>query len=104
MENPEIEELKELVQKDMAVNAETNRLVHQMRRSARWNMLFQILYWLVILGILGAGYYYASPYIYNLLHLYQGMERTGGQQTSLLQDVGRSFSRFLSPSGSSTAQ
>jgi hypothetical protein len=100
----EIEELKELVQKDIELNAETNKMVHQMRRSARWGMFFQILYWLLILGAIGASYYYVSPYAQKVFEAYQNLEHSSAQSQNLFQSFQQTFGKLLSPTSSSTGQ
>ncbi|MGH7141260.1 MAG: hypothetical protein ACREGH_01325 [Minisyncoccia bacterium] len=77
----EIKELRQLVEKDLAINADTNKMMRQMRRGARWSLFFQILYWLVILGVIGASYYYVSPYVGSVYNVFQGIERYLPSQT-----------------------
>ncbi len=60
----EVAELKELV-------AETNHAVHGMRRSQRWATIFRIFWWLTIVGITGAAYYYyVQPYVQQVMSGY----------------------------------
>jgi hypothetical protein len=60
----DLDELKQEIEDLRAVNEDTNRQIHKMRRGARWAMLFQILWWLTIAGITGAAYYYyVQPYV-----------------------------------------
>lgn len=67
----EIEELRELVEKNIAITQETNRMVRKMRRNATWGWIFQIVWWLVVAGVTGAAYYYyVQPYIMQIEHLY----------------------------------
>lgn len=100
----EIEELKELVQKDIEIGAETRTMVHQMRRSARWGMFFTVLYWLLILGILGASYYYVSPYINKIFSVYQSIQRQSAQNQNFFQNLQQSIGKLIPPQGSSTPQ
>ena len=57
---------------------DTNHIVHKMRRSARWSLIFSILWWLSIIGLTGAlYYYYLAPYIEGIKEIYgnaQGWE------------------------------
>src|SRR3989338_8567153 len=59
----EIAELKREVESLKAVTVDTNKMVHGMRRSQRWRSFVSILWWLTILGLTGASYYFIQPYI-----------------------------------------
>ncbi len=62
--DPEIQELKELVKRQAAKIDDTNRVVHSMRRSSRMRTLLSILWWVAILGLSAASYYYyIQPYV-----------------------------------------
>ena len=49
--DPEIQELKSMVQKSLEISADTNRMVHAMRRNARLANLVRIIYWLAIIRL-----------------------------------------------------
>jgi len=67
----EIDELRNEVEELKEITADTNRLVHGLRRSQRWHTLFQIIWWLTILGITGATYYYyVQPYVAQVMDAY----------------------------------
>ena len=81
----EIDELKQEVEELRAVTEDTNRQVHKMRRSARWAMLLQLLWWLTIFGVTGAAYYYyVQPYVVKVENMYfktqQGVAQVQGWQ------------------------
>ena len=100
----EIEELKELVQRDIAIGAETRDMVHQMRRSARWGLFFTVLYWLLILGVLGASYYYVSPYINKIFGVYQSIEHNNAQSQNIFQNIEQTLGKLVPSQGSTTRQ
>ncbi len=102
--DPEIEELKELVQKDIRLAEETNKMVVGMRRSARWGLLFQVLYWLLILGALGASYYYVQPYINKVFEVYQSIQHNSSDSQNFLQNLQQSLGKLIPQQGSSTKQ
>ncbi len=96
----EIEELKELVEKNLEVTQETNRMVRIMRRNATWGWIFQIVWWLVVAGVTGAAYYYyVQPYVMQIEHLY-GISQ---QQTQNWNNQIGSFFKFLSQHGVSSS-
>lgn len=93
----EIQELKMLVQKNLEVTADTNRVVHAMRRNARMANLFRIVYWLAIIGILSASYYfYVAPYVSKLEAAFQQTQNTSTQAQSYLQNLQQSVQKFIS--------
>ena len=49
---------------------DNNKILHGMRRSARWGTAFRVLYWFVILGGLAISWYYVQPYLETLLKAY----------------------------------
>ncbi len=67
----EIDDLKQEVEELKEISADTNRLMHSMRRSQRWHTIFQIVWWLTIVGITGAAYYYyVQPYVEQVMSTY----------------------------------
>ena len=103
----EIDELKELARRNMAVTEDTNRMVHKMRRSQWWGRVFQFLWWAGIIVISGAAYYYyLQPYMAQLLTLYQKMQQGGVQAQNAAQQLQQMLSSLTSffPHGTSTHQ
>lgn len=85
----EIEELKELVRHNTKITEETNKMLHKMQRQARWSMVLRTVWWLTILGVTGAVYYYLLwPYIEQIQEMYRAIG-AGGTET---QDF---FSNFF---------
>ncbi len=95
--DPEIQELKTLVQKNLEVSADTNRAVRGMRRNARIAGFFRIVYWLVIIGVLGASYYfYVAPYVSKLEGVFQQTQNTSAQAQSYLQNIEQAAQKLIS--------
>lgn len=74
----EIDDLKQEVRRLTQTVQDTNTQVHKMRRSQRWHTLFQIVWWLSVIGITGAVYYYyVQPYVAEIMQAYntaQGLQ------------------------------
>ncbi len=95
-----VEEVKELVVKDLELTQDTNRIVHQMRRSARWGRFFQIIWWVAVLAVSGAAYYYyLQPYVKKLQSAYTSLQTTGQRAQGLETQVQNFFKNI----GSSTS-
>jgi len=70
----ETEELKELVERTLKLSEDTNHVVHKLRRNQVWHTLIGLLWWLGVVGLLGAAYYYyLAPYIEQVLRLYAAL-------------------------------
>jgi uncharacterized membrane protein len=90
--------LKNLVQKDLAVSADTNRVVHKMRRAARWGTTLQFVWWAVVIAVSGAAYYYyLDPYVKKIEHLYANVQ-TGQSQVQTWEQQAADFFKKLTSS------
>lgn len=56
-------EEKEMLKKTLELSQENNKILHSIRRSMLRGRIFQIIYWLVIIGVAIGAYYYVEPYI-----------------------------------------
>jgi hypothetical protein len=95
MQDSELNELKELVKRDITLATETNHMLRDMRRSARLGLVFQIIYWLLILGVLGAGYYYVSPYINELFGFYRDLHAQNAESHNVVQSLFQTMGKYL---------
>ena len=59
----DIDDLKREVESLKAVTADTNKIVHGMRRSQRWRSFMTLLWWTFIVGASVWSYYLIQPYI-----------------------------------------
>ncbi len=96
MENDfDVEELKELVKRQAILNADTNKVVHSMRRTQRVHSLFSILWWVLVVGVSIYSYYtYVQPYVEQIVHAY-------GSAQDLQHQVTGFFGQYF---GTSTRQ
>lgn len=85
----EVEELKEMT-------ADTNRQVHKMRRGARWGLFFQLVWWLAILGVTGAAYYYyVQPYVQKVEQFYESAQHGASQAQGWGEQVAQFFAQYF---------
>ena len=64
--------------------------------NARLANLVRIVYWIVIVAVLGASYYlYIAPYITRLEKVYQQTQMTNAQAQEYLQTIGQSLQKVL---------
>jgi len=69
-----------LLEEAASLAKENNKILKQMRRSARIGRVLHALYWLVIIGIAVASYYFLQPYIQKTNEAY---DEARGQLDSL---------------------
>lgn len=99
----DIEEVKELAKKNLALAQDTNRVVHKLRRAAWWGRFFQLLWWVAILVVSGAAYYYyLQPYVGKLEQAYANFQQSGRQAQSLEQQA-QNFFKNLGTSQTATS-
>ncbi len=84
-------EERELLQRTYALVEENNKILRKMRRSALVTSVFQIFYWVVIIGLSFGAFYFIQPYINNIVGAYNaGVETLTGEpgKKESLTDVG----------------
>lgn len=59
----------EKIDEVLNLTRENNKILRGMRRSQRLSSLFQMVYWLIILGIAFGAYYYIQPMIEPFLQI-----------------------------------
>ena len=81
MENDlDMQELKELVKRQAQLNADTNKVVHSMRRSQRVHSFFAIVWWLLVIGVSVYTYFnYIQPYVEQIVGIYGSAQDFQGQ-------------------------
>ena len=72
MEMSEREKIDELLE----LERDNNRILRKMRRGMAWGQFFTFLYWLLILGGVGAAYFYLEPPGTKYSNVYQSAVKT----------------------------
>ncbi|MDO8518358.1 MAG: hypothetical protein Q7S26_03655 [bacterium] len=99
----DIEEIKELAKKSLALAQDTNRVVHGMRRGAWWGRFFKLLWWVAIFAVSSAVYYYyVQPYVDKIGQAYAQVQSTGQKAQSLESQV-QNFLKNLGTSQNATS-
>lgn len=69
----EVEELKR-------ISIDTNRVIHGMRRGQRWRSFFGVVWWIAIIAVSGASYYYyVQPYVEEAIKSYDSAKQAQSQ-------------------------
>jgi hypothetical protein len=86
----EIDDLRAEVRRLRETTQDTNKVVHGMRRSQRWHTIFQIVWWLSIVGITGALYlYWVQPYVAGVIGAYDNAKSFQVQVEDWFAQFGR---------------
>jgi len=80
-------ELKKILTDNLEISKENNKILKDMRSSARWGSFFRFIYWILILTIMFGTYYFIQPVLEGLISSYQGL--VSGMDN--LQQVGSSL-------------
>lgn len=65
-------EERELLRRSIALGEENNDILRSIQRSMRLARLMTLIYWLFIIGTAFGAYYFAQPYIQQLIGVYGG--------------------------------
>ncbi len=68
-------EERELLKETAELTKENNKILHSIRRSARFSSFLRILYWIIILGSAFGTYYFIQPYIDVFIKSYSSMQQ-----------------------------
>ena len=66
------EETKKLLEENLALSKENNKLLLKIRSVQRWARITRIFYWFLIIGVSIGAFYFIKPYLGNLLNVYTG--------------------------------
>lgn len=76
------EEIKKLISENIALNKENNEMLKKLIIYQKWNQIYKIVYWsIIILSAIGA-FYFIQPLLANLVNVY-----TGGMGTSSVSSL-----------------
>lgn len=67
----EEQELKELLEANLRLSKENNRMLKKMRRAQKRATIFRVLYWIVIIAIALGAIYFLQPYFERVKMLYE---------------------------------
>ncbi|HAQ02724.1 hypothetical protein A2467_02130 [Candidatus Nomurabacteria bacterium RIFOXYC2_FULL_36_8] len=66
------EEMKKLISENIALNKENNEMLKKLITFQKWNQIYKIVYWaIIILSAIGA-LYFIKPMLDNLVSVYTG--------------------------------
>ncbi|MBX4192446.1 hypothetical protein KW798_03090 [Candidatus Parcubacteria bacterium] len=84
----DIEELKEELRIQRKLLEDTNATVRKMHRGAVWGRIISWGWWIAVLVLTTAVYYYfLGPYMNQLLQIYTGFSGGSGDSGGLLQTL-----------------
>lgn len=66
----DITEMHEMLEQNIKLSEQNNRILRKMQRTLRNTMIFRIFYWVVIIGSMFGIYYYLQPFVDNISGAY----------------------------------
>lgn len=86
----EVEDLKQEVEELKRISVDTNRVIHGMRRGQRWRSFFSVVWWVAIIAVSGASYYYyVQPYVAQAIKSYDNAKDFQVQLQNLFAKFGQ---------------
>jgi len=65
-------EVKQLLEENLRVSKENNKLLLKVRSVQKWAQITRALYWVLIIAVSFGALYYIKPYLGNLINVYTG--------------------------------
>ena len=66
------QDIKNLLEENIALNKANNEMLVKLIKAQKWQMIYRICYWaIIILSAIGA-FYFIEPYLGSILGLYTG--------------------------------
>ena len=65
-------EIKKLIETNVALNKENNEMLHKLVTYQKWNQIYKVVYWGIIILISLGAFYFIKPYLNSLLEIYGG--------------------------------
>lgn len=83
---------KELLEETNKLARENNKILRGLRSSHRWSSFFHFIYWIIIIGIVVASFYYLEPYINTALKAYSTIQNDFTNVKSAINKISSSTS------------
>ena len=69
------EGLKELLQANLELSKENNKMLHKMVRTQRNALIMKAVYWLIIIGITVGAFFYIQPFLKKFTDMLPGVSK-----------------------------
>ena len=63
-------DIKKLLEDNLNLNKENNRLLLKLYNIQRWAQVTRIIYWFIIIGITIGAFYFIKPFLSSILNVY----------------------------------
>jgi hypothetical protein len=81
------QEEKDLLEKTYEMAKENNHILKGIRSSNRLSSFIRVLYWVIIIGVSIATYYFVQPYVNPLIKTYQNIQNDLSGVKSVLNSI-----------------
>ncbi len=80
-------EEKELLHRSVALSEENNDILRSIQRTMRMGHFFNIIYWIIIIGIAVGAFYFLKPYWTEAQNIYTSVKAEFGSMTNFFNTV-----------------
>ncbi len=87
------QEDKNILKKLVKLEEDNNRILHILLRAYRFNVAFQVLKWVIIIGSAIGLYYFFQPVLQQFLEVYAGLGNIIQAPTSIFDSFQENISR-----------
>ncbi|MBI5005346.1 MAG: hypothetical protein HZC03_01960 [Candidatus Lloydbacteria bacterium] len=84
-------ETQKLFQQNLLLSEENNKILKRLQSNMRWGRFIHAVYWVIIIGSAFGAYYFAQPYIDQLMQMYGKLQGLGGSISPNILDTLKSF-------------
>jgi len=81
-------EIKTILQENLRISHENNEMLINLVKAQRQQKIYRIVYWVIIIVVTIASFYFVEPYLGNIINLYSG----GAGDTSNVSDILKNLS------------
>ncbi|KKQ35193.1 MAG: hypothetical protein US50_C0022G0006 [Candidatus Nomurabacteria bacterium GW2011_GWB1_37_5] len=81
------EEIKTLLEANLELNKENNRMLHKIRGIHKRAHFFMLFRWLLIIGFAFGAYYYVQPYFNRVIEIYNSIPNFGNIDVTKLEGI-----------------
>lgn len=84
-------DIQKLLKENLALSEENNKILKRLQSNMRWGRFIHAVYWIIIIGSAFGAYYFAQPYINQLMEMYGKLQGIGGSVSPNILDALKSF-------------
>ncbi len=85
--SPMDQELKDKMDKILALVEENNAIIHKVHKSQKTAQMLKAIYWVIVIMVAAGGFYFIQPYLKTLGGLYGGFDSASSTIQQLIGEL-----------------